>query len=56
MSQDHAVISAHPLGEQPLVEPVAAGPVPVDTFAGRINVEWDPDVVVTPARSVAVLH
>ena len=22
--------------------------VPVDTFAGRIHVEWDPDAAVTP--------
>ncbi|MGB5831460.1 MAG: hypothetical protein WBG92_05645 [Thiohalocapsa sp.] len=25
-----------------------AGPVPVDTFAGRNHVEWDPQAVVTP--------
>ena len=48
MSEDHDVISAHPPGEQPLVEPVVSGPVPVDTYAGRIDVEWDPDAAVTP--------
>src|SRR6202790_1499158 len=48
MSEDHDVISAHPPGEQPLVEPVVSGPVPVDTYAGRIDVEWDPDAAVPP--------
>ena len=48
MSEHHNLISTHPAGEQPLVEPVATGPVPVDTYAGRIDVEWDPDAAVTP--------
>jgi hypothetical protein len=48
MSEDHSLISAHPAGEQPLVEPGVSGPVPVDTYAGRIDVEWDPDAAVTP--------
>jgi hypothetical protein len=48
MSADHLLISAHPAGEQPLVESVVSGPVPVDTYAGRIDVEWDPDAAVTP--------
>jgi hypothetical protein len=25
-----------------------AGPVPVDTFGGRLHVEWDPQAAVTP--------
>jgi hypothetical protein len=25
-----------------------AGPVPVDTFGGRVHVEWDPQAAVTP--------
>jgi hypothetical protein len=48
MSEDHPLILAHPPGEQPLVEPAVAGPIPVDTYAGRIDVEWDPDAAVTP--------
>src|SRR5258708_34379146 len=48
MSKDHDLTSAHPPGEQPLVGSVVAGPVPVDTYAGRIDVEGDPDAAVTP--------
>jgi hypothetical protein len=38
-------IVAHPLGEQPAVE---CGAATVDTFAGRIHVEWDSTAPVTP--------
>jgi len=48
MSEDHDVISVHPPGEQPVVDPGSTGPVPVDTYAGRIDVDWDPDAAVTP--------
>ena len=48
MSKDHDLIPAHLSGEQPLVEPIVTGPVPVDTYAGRVDVEWDPDAAVTP--------
>lgn len=48
MSKDHDLISAHPTGEQPVVDPARTGPVPVDTYAGRIDVDWDPDAAVTP--------
>lgn len=48
MSEDHDLISAHPAGEQPSVEPFVAGAVPVDTYAGRIDVAWDPEAAVTP--------
>jgi len=48
MSEDRDLISAHPAGEQPVVESIVAGPVPVDTYAGRIDVDWDPDAAVTP--------
>ena len=30
-----------------MVEPVT-GSVPVGTYAGRIDVDWDPDAAVTP--------
>jgi hypothetical protein len=48
MSEDHPPILAHPLGEQPAVELLLDSPVPVDTYAGRIDVDWDPDAAVTP--------
>jgi hypothetical protein len=48
MSNDHDLISAHPAGEQPVVDSASVGPVPVDTYAGRIDVDWDPDAAVTP--------
>jgi len=40
---------AHPAGESEkgALVPVR-GPVPVDTFAGRVQVEWDPQAAVTP--------
>ena len=48
MNKDIALIKPHLAGEQPLVETMPDGPVPVDTYAGRIDVEWDPDAAVTP--------
>jgi hypothetical protein len=39
----------HPAGEAETRALVAfAGPVPVDTFGGRVHVEWDPQAAVTP--------
>jgi hypothetical protein len=37
-----------PMGEQPLVARLSAGPVVADTFGGRIHVEWDNSATVTP--------
>jgi hypothetical protein len=37
-----------PMGEQPVVAGLSAGPVVADTFAGRIHVEWDNSATVTP--------
>ncbi|MCQ8119481.1 hypothetical protein [Methylomonas rosea] len=39
----------HPKGEAQsgALAPVS-GPVPVDTFGGRIHVDWNPDAAVTP--------
>jgi hypothetical protein len=48
MSEDHPLALVNPPGDQPLVEPAVTGPIPVDTYAGRIDVEWDPDAAVTP--------
>ena len=47
MSEDQPLKLAHPTGEQPLVESVLAVPIAVDTYAGRIDVAWDPDAAVT---------
>jgi hypothetical protein len=50
----------HPTGEcdttalMPVAGPVA-GPVAVDTFGGRIHVEWDPQAAVTPLGQLPVL-
>ncbi|MGA7978787.1 MAG: hypothetical protein WCA32_01005 [Chromatiaceae bacterium] len=39
----------HPAGESESTALVPyPGPVPVDTFGGRVNVEWDPQTAVTP--------
>ena len=39
----------HPAGELPSVErDVDPGPVVVDTYAGSVQVEWNPDAAVTP--------
>ena len=46
MSKDQTLTLAHPPGEQPPVEPTPAGPIPVDTYAGRIEVDWEPDAAV----------
>ena len=47
----------HPAGESETGALVPyAGPVPVDTFGGRVHVEWDPQAAVTPAWTVAILY
>jgi hypothetical protein len=39
----------HPPGELPhVVGPIEAGPLLVDTYAGLVRVDWDPDASVTP--------
>jgi hypothetical protein len=53
MNDDPALLPAHPRGEQPLIEFVADQPVPVDTYAGRVHVEWDPNAPITPMGQMA---
>jgi hypothetical protein len=49
MEPKHTLLQALPAGEQPLVVgPVSAGPVVVDTFAGRVHIQWDNSAPVTP--------
>lgn len=39
----------HQNGEHDLeIQPIQSSPIPVDTFNGRIHVEWDPEASVTP--------
>ena len=43
---DHGL---HPTGESESTElGLVLGPVAVDTFGGRVHVEWDPQAAVTP--------
>src|ERR1700741_5190716 len=48
MGTNRRVIRGLPMGDQPVVEQISAGPVGADTFAGRIHVEWDNSAPVTP--------
>ena len=48
MGRNSGKFPALPMGEQPVVARVLAGPVVADTFAGRIHVEWDNSATVTP--------
>jgi putative ABC transport system substrate-binding protein len=48
MGKNRGDLPVLPMGEQPVVERVPAGPVVADTFAGRIHVEWDASATVTP--------
>jgi len=48
MSNESAAEMSHPAGNLPCVAgPIAAGPVVVDTYAGPVRVEWDPDANVS---------
>lgn len=49
MMPDFPRLSAHPSGEQPsVVKGLPPEDVLIDTFAGRVHVEWDSDGAVTP--------
>ena len=53
MTDAPSALPAHPAGEQLLVELVPEQPIPVDTYAGRVHVEWDPDAPITPMGQMA---
>src|SRR5512134_783099 len=54
MSDENVLYPCHPAGGLPSVERDAAvGPVVVDTYAGPIQIEWDPDAAVTPLGHLA---
>ena len=49
MTQDKRQIAVHPPGERsPVATTAPPGPVTVDSWAGQIRVEWDPDAPLTP--------
>ena len=54
MGTNHQTRSTLPLGEQPLVATLSAGPVVADTFAGRVHVEWDNSATVTPLGQLPI--
>jgi hypothetical protein len=53
MAEGNELFRAHPEGEQPLVEFPCDQPVPVDTYAGRVHIDWAPDAPVTPSGQMA---
>jgi Transposase DDE domain group 1 len=53
MIEDPTLLLSHLAGEQPLVEHLCDQPIPVDTYAGRVHVEWDPDAPITPLGQMA---
>ena len=51
MADDLTVSGAHPLGERSKSLPAPVGEsLPVDSFAGKIEVQWAPDEAMTPQR------
>ena len=49
MATDLTVSGAHPVGESKTGPPARVeGPVPLDSFVGKIEVKWAPDEAVTP--------
>jgi hypothetical protein len=53
MTEAIELFGAHPEGEQPLVEFPYDRAVPIDTYAGRVHIDWDPDAPVTPSGQMA---
>jgi hypothetical protein len=48
MKEEKRTSIGHPLGEQPLVDRLSEEPpVAVETFGGRVHVEWDSEAPVT---------
>ena len=54
MNQKSSSELTHPAGDRALVAgPVADGPVIVDTYLGRVKVDWDPEANVTALGHLA---
>lgn len=46
---NHTNLTAHPEGEDKLLtKPIVSTAIEVDTFDGKVHIEWDPDATVTP--------
>jgi len=49
MSPCQEIANSHPMGETEMVLKEGEGlPIAVDTYGGRVHVEWDPQAAVTP--------
>src|ERR1700678_2939962 len=48
MMDESTIETGHLLGDQPLVVPGHRRDVVLDSYAGRVHVEWDADTAVTP--------
>ena len=54
MNTQELVVLPHPDGERNLVAGAGTGnALPVETYQGRVHVEWDPDAPVTPMGQLA---
>lgn len=53
MTEGTVLLPSHPAGEQSLVERPDDQPIPVDTFAGRVHIDWDREAPVTPSGQMA---
>ena len=54
MAESKQPLAGHPAGDQPSVErAVSRDSVSLDTYAGPVHVEWDPDAAVTPLGHLA---
>src|ERR1700674_5623611 len=53
MTNDLKVPVVHPTGEQLTVASAVEGPVTVETFAGRVHLEWEPAASVTTMGQLA---
>ena len=54
MAESRQPFEGHPTGDQPSVErAISRESVSLDTFAGPVHVEWDPDAAVTPLGHLA---
>ncbi len=49
MNEKNALSRTHPTGEEETsLSKRESGPIPLDTYGGRVHVEWDPEAAVTP--------
>jgi hypothetical protein len=53
MIEGNDLVPPHPTDEQSLIECGSDKPVPVDTFAGRVHIDWGSDAPVTPSGQMA---